>query len=222
MAEALPGPAHAGAEDQLDPSGHPDNPEFVNFPTYRRLRITICGHSQLPDDVGDFDGHHVTTLKHRGARIRHLDDPRSPLYNVWAIPADVVILFLGGNDIADHKEKQVNTIKKEVFKVVDKLIKHVCPQIFFTALEEREYDNHPRTQFRESKVLQGYNNIAKALNKRLSEHAKRTKQFRTIRVQGEFLIDRSDDSVHLTPNGLYQLRYNYRTAVMKYLKEQQQ
>ena len=220
MAEALP-PGELAPDAAQDYVGHPDNINFTDYPQYRPLRITACGHSQLPNRLENFDGHIVTTYKHGGARIKHMFDHNSPLYNVWNTPADLVILFLGGNDLADHKKDFVHHIKKELVHVVDELKRYVCPLVIVTLLEERTYDHHPRREFRESPILACYNDIAKKVNLRLKEHAKKTNQFRTALVRGEFLQGRTIDGVHLTPAGLHQLRHVYRCAVMKTLKSQQ-
>ena len=217
MAEALPPgelPPDAG-------QGHPDNIDFTGYPQYRPLRITACGHSQLPNRLDNFDGHTVTTFKHPGAHIKHVFDHRSPLYNVWTTPADLVILFLGGNDIAVLKKDFVHHIRKEIVDLVTKLKQHVCPLVVVTLLEERTYTHHPRRELRESPILKDYNNIAKKVNLRLKEYAKKTNLYRTVLVRGEFLQGRNHDGVHLTAAGIHQLWYNYRCAVMKTLKSQQ-
>ena len=175
-----------------------------------KLNIVVVGHSQLPDHIEEFDGHNVVTLKHPGATLWSLD---KELDTLWHLPAHVVILFLGGNEIIYDTPANIKAKFREVInRIQEKLKAHVV----VTLIEHRDYrqDKNPRRQANADK----YNKVRKYLNKYLTESA-RAGKYRTVNITASNWNERRPDNIHFTREGKTQLVNKWRETIKKYTEE---
>ena len=175
------------------------------------LNITFVGHSQMPN-INDYNGHNVRVLKQGGATLSDLYDETSQLYEVWSLQNDVIVLFLGGNDLMTINDQQ---LKQDLDDSIEQL-QGVCQMLYVTHLEWRDYSNHPNARYRNNNEY--YQNMITSINARLSRKS-RNAGYRTIRVNQLEFADRQWDNIHLTPYGKQNLIRKWKRAIEKFINE---
>ena len=184
--------------------------EFKSNIPRPKFNVVVCGHSQLPDHVNDFGGHSVVTLKHRGATLWSLD---KELNTLWHLPANVVVLFLGGNEVIYRKPSE---IKKKFREIIGRIQDNLKAHVIVTLIEYRDYskDKKPVRKAAAAK----YNKVRKFLNQYLTESATAGK-YRTVNIATIGCNERASDGVHLTSEGKNRLVNKWQVAVNKYCEE---
>ena len=104
------------------------------------FRTIVVGHSQTPTHIPNDGEYEYVILRRPGGLISHLDYP--PLSSVYDIPADLIVVFLGGNDIVQYKEDSLALSNK----IRDTLLglKDFAREIAFVSIESREYQEGNR------------------------------------------------------------------------------
>ena len=176
---------------------------------YQPLKITFVGHSQIPE-IGDYDGHSVRILKQDGAMLKDLYVQTSPLFQVWTIQSDVIVLFLGGNDLVRIRDEQ---LKWELDESI-KQLQEVCQMLYVTHLEWRDYSHHPNAHYRENNGY--YQSMIHSINTRLVIKSCRA-GYRTIRINQLEFADRQWNNIHLTPYGKENLIRKWKKAIEHFI-----
>ena len=172
----------------------------------RRLKISICGHSQVPDRLDDFNGHEVNIFKQGGATLFDLDNRNSRLGRSLTQHCDIFFLFLGGNDIflpgnSRNGFVSYDSIKQHIWRVVTE-IKKVASQVYVCQLEARDYSNHYNPVWRAHN--EHYNSVIKIINKALSRSAPRL-DYRVLNLSKKRFGPRRWDGVHFTNDGKHDI-----------------
>ena len=185
----------------------------------RSLRISIVGHSNLPRELAqdEFDGHTVTVIQKRGGKLADLDNEHNPLYRVWDTPADVVILFLGGNDILDNlDDPNRKSVCSRLCEVVKRLRATLNCTVFVCNIEPRDYTNSRVAHFKAN--ARSYVRLAACNNKNLTRHARVSQEFRVINLSYKELSYRVDDGVHFTEDSSRKVVKAFRRKVRRFLE----
>ena len=148
------------------------------------VRVAIVGHSQVPY-IDSYDNVEINLFRRGGARIHHAYEP--PLSDSLDEHFDVVILFLGGNDIGT---KTPNQIVNELVELAGKY--DSASQVLVTQIEHRVYPPGHRYYISE----QDYRKQANRINKSLVKKAGQTEAFRTINISSPWYNDNSPDGIH--------------------------
>ena len=165
------------------------------------VRVAIVGHSQVPD-IESYANVEVSVFRRGGASIHHAYEP--PLSDSLDEHFDIVILFLGGNDIGTKTPHQ---IVEELLELVDSY--DSAKQVVVTQIEHRVYPAGHRYYIAED----DYRRQANRVNKSLVQKAKQTKAFRTINISGTWYNDNSPDGIHFHYITVQHLIARYRDAI---------
>ena len=176
------------------------------------MRILVLGHSQLPETVPNYEDHIVTSIRVPGASLWDLDKESSPLFQAWLKPADVAVIFLGGNDIFKHS---LDEIKQKIESTIKLFQKHMS-MVFFTLIEARDYSKHRNRAWRRQNDK--YESCRKAINRKVRRGA-RLGKYRTVNLAVREFDKRTRDGVHYTPKGKDLMVKRFRVCVEKYIKE---
>ena len=176
------------------------------------MRITIVGHSQLPRDDGHFDGHHVRWFRLGGADLRDLGGIDRRLGLALTQPQDIIIVFLGGNDVYRYSRKE----NKENLSSVLNTLKELTPMLYVIPLEARDYRKHPRKDW--AAKWEYYNAERKVLNKQIRRGVY-SLGYRTINLSTADFCDRRADGVHFTWLGRWRFYNKIRATVRRRVEE---
>ena len=176
------------------------------------MRITIIGHSQLPRDNGHFDGHHVRWFRLGGADLRDVGGIDRRLGLALTEPQDIIILFLGGNDVFRYSRKE----NKENLSSVINTLKGLTPMLYVIPLEARDYRKHPRKIW--AARWKYYNEERGVLNKQIRRGVYSI-GYRTINLSTADFCDRRPDGVHFTWLGRYRFYMKIRRTVLRRVEE---
>ena len=152
------------------------------------FRTIVVGHSQTPTHIPNDGEFEYVILRRPGGLISHLDCP--PLSRVYDIPADLIVVFLGGNDIAHHKGDPIALSHKLRDVLLD--LKDFAREIAFVSIESREYQEGNRFGI----STQEYEDVRNRVTRNVKRYC-RLQSFRYINVNRSIFIDNlSPDGVH--------------------------
>ena len=171
-------------------------------------RVALVGHSNLPTFPG-WGNVQVEVFKERGARLTDLRDRLRFDGALFTTNWDCVVVFLGGNDIADCRN-QDNLYNRHL----DAFRKLHTNQLVVTDLEPRTYDRENQARF--GITTRTYNAIAKLVNKRLKRFVKRTANVELVHIPPGFM-EQSGDGIHLSPTGQESLIHRYKSHILSFL-----
>ena len=168
--------------------------------------VALVGHSNLPV-FPSYEDVRVEIFKSKGALLTDIWDPlrfeQRMLQQRW----DCVILFLGGNDLADcHNPK----IVFERFTKVLKAFEHV-PKVFVTDVEPRNYTPEKERRFKITNKQ--YRDLRDMVNNRLKRYAKSTRSFQLVHVPPGYQKDSHDQGIHLGLRGERELIGKYKNKI---------
>ena len=67
-------------------------------------KVAVVGHSQIPNQISTRDTNvSIKVFRRQGARLEHIDE--LPFCEIFNSQYDLLVLFLGGNDIAAYPEE---------------------------------------------------------------------------------------------------------------------
>ena len=163
--------------------------------------LALIGHSNLPKIVNYADVI-VECFKCPEAKLTDVTNPEKfdqrMLHRRW----DCVILFLGGEDLAECRDQKV--IFDRFVAVLDVLN---ARKVLLTDLEPRIYSS--RLEERYGINTQDYNNLKDIVNKRLQRYSKRSQRFQLVHVPPAYQND--------TWNGILLGEDGQESLVLKYL-----
>ena len=171
------------------------------------INVAVVGHSQTPT-IDSYDDVNIDTFMRGGAIISHAY--MHPLNECFNRQYDIVIIFLGGNDIG---HRPVQTIGDELIELANAFegVRHV----YVTQIEQRTYP----VGHRHFVPYDDYRKQKNAINRRLVNYAKNNKSFRTINCSSPNYTDNSYDGIHFNVVGKESIVHKYINAIEKARRE---
>ena len=165
------------------------------------VRVAIVGHSQLPV-IADYEDIKITRYFRPGAKLDYIDDREcaSLLRRSW----DIVIIFLGGNDIC---QTNPNLVADRALAIVRRLNAH---EVFLVNAETRVYYPARAAQF--EITTEEYQIRANAYNQRLKRLARSTKVFRSVHLPPGYSAN-SGDGIHFNTRGKLALIAKFKRTI---------
>ena len=152
------------------------------------FRTLIVGHSQTPTHIPGDEEFEYLILRRPGGLLSHLESP--PLGNVYNIEADLIVFFLGGNDIAQFKDNSTALASKIRDTLLD--LKNYVRELAFVSIENREYQ--PGNRF--GITTEKYEEVSGRVNRNIKRFC-RNHSIRFINVNRSIFIDNiSSDGTH--------------------------
>ena len=173
------------------------------------ISVALVGHSNLPL-FRSYSGVHLEFFKQGGAKLNDIWNPEKFDQRMLQRRWHIVIVFLGGNDLATCRNQDV------IFERFMALVNAFrTRKLFITDLEKRWYRD-PR-QF--GITSRDYNQLANIVNLRLKRYARRTRHFELVHVPPGYSTG-SREGIHLGPLGEYMLVRKYRHKINEYVMEE--
>ena len=114
---------------ELFPQSEERQPHAGNPP----FQVALLGHSQMPSSLHcPIPQVNIDVYRRGGAKIDNVYVP--PLNGVFNRPYDLIIVFLGGNDLSNHPPSEV---KHKLLELLQLLLDHHTRKLCFCLLEER-------------------------------------------------------------------------------------
>ena len=171
-------------------------------------RVALVGHSNLPVFPG-WGNVQVEIFKERGARLTDLRDGLRFDGALFTTNWDCVVVFLGGNDIADCRNlDNLYNRHLDAFRTLH------TNKLVVTDLEPRVYNRVNQATF--GITTRTYNAIAKVVNKKLKRFVKRTANVELVHIPPGYL-EGSEDGIHLSPEGQQSLIQRYKRHIISFL-----
>ena len=150
------------------------------------VRAAVVGHSQVPHNL------HIENVETRifrkpGARVRHFYD--EILNNLLEYAPDIVILFLGGNDI-DTSEDCASRIANSLKNIIQ-VIKANCQEVIVVDIEWRNFTSSRVPGL----TREIYNHRRRQIDRNLARFCN-ARQIRTINTSLEAIQRVRGDGVH--------------------------
>ena len=98
------------------------------------VKVAIVGHSQVPQEI-IIPGVETRVFRKPGARIH--DFHRDLLPELLSFSADIIVIFLGGNDIDARPDCALRVA--EGLKGVVEILKDSCREVIFIQIEWRDF-----------------------------------------------------------------------------------
>lgn len=175
------------------------------------FRVTVAGHSQVPTAIPDNDNCTFTVLRRPGGIIEDFNYP--PLDRVFYEESDLVILFIGGNDVPLFKLRPsalADRLRNTLLK-----IKQTGAKVAFVALEDRKYPTNNRFNINTLEYMQ----VQRRVNGNLKRFCRKN-HIRFITTQTNIFVNNiAHDGVHFNNNAKYQLLEKIRRLVQHTLAE---
>ena len=167
------------------------------------VEVLIIGHSNTPK-VYSYDDVNITFVKKGGAVISDLYH-----HDLWPLVFgetwDIVIIFLGGNDLCFMEP---NEVVSSLMEVVDQL--KCTKQVYLTLIETRVYSEEKSIKY--NITTEEYNHKAKNCSRMLSRQAQRTNKFRTINCCPSYHYN-SPEGIHFGEEAKISLISKYLNAI---------
>ena len=152
------------------------------------FRTLIVGHSQTPTHIPNDGEFEYLILRRPGGLLSHLESP--PLCQVYDIEADLIVFFLGGNDIAQFKEHSTTLASRIRDTLLD--LKNYAREVAFVSIENREYQPGNRFDI----TTEQYEEVSGRVNRNIKRFC-RNHSIRFINVNRHvFIDDISSDGTH--------------------------
>ena len=146
----------------------------VNGSISMKFKVAIVGHSQVPSHLDDLPSPvEVQIFRSPGATARSFFN-NDHLTAVFNGRYDMVILWLGSNDI--HSGCKVTDIVSDIKSIVEQLEARCTPKVKICLIEPRLTETRWRPQIEQ----EAYNKVAKGVNNKLQKRALRGKGFITF------------------------------------------
>ena len=150
------------------------------------VKVTIVGHSQVPHNL-QIDNVDTRIFRRLGAKIRHFYD--EILSNLLDYAPDIVILFLGGNDIDASENCVARTAN--ALKDVIQVIRANCGELIVVEIEWRNFTSS-RVPGLTSEI---YNLRRRQINRNISRFCN-ARHIRTINTSLDAIQRVRGDGVH--------------------------
>ena len=129
-------------------------------------KVAVLGHSQTPRQISTRDTNVTIQIFRRpGARLEHINE--LPLREVFDSQYDLLVLFLGGNDVAAYPE-ECERIVRDLKGLLLKC-KAVSQEVVYVLIEGRHYPDNNRFGI----TSQVYESCRKRVNRNIKRFIKR-------------------------------------------------
>ena len=152
------------------------------------MRVTIIGHSQVPDYLKSYEDVEVKSVRVRGGRI--YDAYKRRMRAAIVECPDVICVWLGGNELVDQDVDKTIKELEELLRFIHNFVR----EVFWISVESRNHKpGDPRYHLNAK-----YHERAKKVNRALSRRARRSRQFRVINVASSKMAKDSRDGIHFS------------------------
>ena len=166
------------------------------------FRTVVVGHSQTPTHIQGDQEYEYIILRRPGGLIRHLRF--RPLNEVYNLEADLIVFFIGGNDIVDYRNHPVTLASRIRDHLLE--LKQYAQEVAFVSIENRVYPS--RNQFGIS--TQEYARMRNRVNHNVRRFC-RNHEIRYINVNRSIFINNiSPDGTHFNAAANDELIYKIR------------
>ena len=163
------------------------------------FRTVVVGHSQTPTHIQGDQEYEYIILRKPGGLIRHLQYP--PLNEVYNIEADLIVFFIGGNDIVNFRNQPVTLASKIRDHLLE--LKQYAREVAFVSIENRVYQSGNRFGI----STQEYAHVRGRVNNNVRRFC-RNHEIRFINVNRSVFIDNiSPDGTHFNVAANDELTY---------------
>lgn len=171
-----------------------------------RFRVAIVGHSQVPTEIEHLPSAvELSIFRAPGAKAKSFF-ANERLMTVFNRRYDLVILWLGSNDI--EPQCRPRTIIEDLKRIVDQLLTTCTPKVKICQIEPRI----THTRWRTTVEQQTYNRIAKAVNRRMYDGLLRDQEFISFGAR-PFRYNLRADGVHFNRAGQERVKSKLRGAI---------
>ena len=164
----------------------------------RMYKVAVVGHSQIPKHIDIRDPNvSVKIFRRSGARLEHINE--LPFHEIFDSQYDLLVLFLGGNDIATYPEE----IERIIHDLKGLLLKYkaVAQEVVYVLIEGRQYPDNNRFGIT--------NKVYESCRKRVNRNIRRFLMRQGIRsfntTDYYFSNNVAKDGIHFNPAALNQL-----------------
>ena len=164
------------------------------------VRVAIVGHSQIPY-INSYDDVEISTFKLKGALCSDFFD--YPLNECLQQEYDVVIIFLGGNDIGTSQPAEIVDALLNIVRELSNV-----NQVYLTQIEHRTYPLGHKYYVEENT----YRKKAKAVNRKLVKKAP-SEGYRTLNISSQDYNDNSWDGIHFHTVARNELIKKFKRAI---------
>lgn len=148
------------------------------------FKVALVGHSQVPSTFEAPEGAEVRIFRRRGGLIQHFN--QSPLVDVYAYNPDLIILFLGSNDVLHYANNWlllVQGLRDILYNLTS-----VCPRVWTVTIERRKFTSNHLSLL--------YESCRKKINRKLRKYI-RNMNVRMVNITSTWFLDNlSTDGVH--------------------------
>ena len=169
--------------------------------------MALVGHSQVPSTFEAPEGAEVRIFRRRGGLIRHFDE--APLVNVYDYEPDLVILFLGSNDVLDYADNWLPLVKRLRDILHD--LTAVCPRVWVVTIERRRFASEHLSLL--------YEAYRKKINRKLRKQI-RNMNVRMVNITATwFLNNLGPDGVHFNAQAKQEIKSKFRAVIQGCMAE---
>ena len=173
------------------------------------FRVAIVGHSQVPKELPNLpNAVQLQVFRAPGARA-HSFFSNDVLTAVFNHRFDLVILWIGSNDI--HSRCNVAVIVDNIKAIVKQLEDNCTPKVKICLIEPRRLDPGRRPHLDQDH----YNKIAKAINNKMQKRALKHNDFITLGAR-PFFENLRRDGVHFNHQAQEHIKTKFTNAINHY------
>lgn len=172
--------------------------------------VAIVGHSLVPQAIERVSGANIHIYRSPGAKVADFDTNRA-LSRVIGVNYDLIILFLGGNDIHDNCTPSI--ITSDLIKVVEQLHSSCGSHIALVLIEHRNPPPHNRFNV----TAENYNRIASNINNRLKRKLKSKPYVQFLSIGAKPFQRGVTDGVHLNYESKKHLKRKFQNTIKRFV-----
>lgn len=170
----------------------------------------MVGHSLVPPHLLPIEGARVDIYRSPGAKAANFEtDTR--LANVLGYIYDLVIVFLGGNDV--HNDCVPSQITDNIKCVIEQIHANCYAQIAFILLEHRV----PKPGNRFNIDVDQYNKVSNNINNRLKRAYKRKPYVQFLSIGAKPFRNNLTDGVHFNDESKLHLRLKLINTITRFV-----
>ena len=171
------------------------------------FKVALVGHSQVPNTFEAPEGATIRIFRRRGGLIQHFDQP--PLSDVYRYNADLIILFLGSNDVLNFGNNWLNLVKQ--LREILLLLRAICPRVWFVTIERRKFTS--------SHLDSLYESYRKKINRKLGKYLHNT-VVRMVNISSPWFGDHlGNDGVHFNAQAKQEIANKFKNVIHRCMTE---
>ncbi len=175
--------------------------------------IAIVGHSLAPPRIEPVEGADIHIYRSPGGKVASFEND-SKLNGVLTSSYDLVIIFLGGNDV--HNNCNPSQITDNIKGVIEQVRTHCNSHIAFVLLEHRSPKQGNRFNIDEDQ----YNRVANSINNRLKRSYKNKSYVQFLSISAKPFQNGVTDGIHFNRETKLHLERKLRNTIMRFVNSQ--